>query len=111
MELEKFINKFGVNAIVKEIGIDRILEEYTSDEIMWELDDDEMADYLDDHHYDFSRFIETDEETLPLEEYSEMDLLTEVARRYKCRPFITKDDLKELICGIIDDIPSFCIDL
>lgn len=111
MTIEDFIEENGVSAIVKEMDLSDILDEFTTQEILYELDEDDMADYLNSRNYDFSQFIESDEEPIPLEECSEIELFQEFARRYKCSSFITKDDLKERICEFIDDIPSFCIDL
>lgn len=113
MTIKEFIEENGVSAIVNEMELSDILDEFTTEDILWEFDDDEIARYLDKHHYDFSKYVDDDEDDdrHSLDEYSEIELFKEFARRYKCSSFITKDDLKERICEFIDDIPNFCIDL
>lgn len=108
MEIQDFIEKFGISAIVKEIGLSNILDEFTSDEVMWELDDDDMADYLADHRYDFSKFVEK-EDDYSIDDYSDKELLYELCKRHSCRNYFTKEDVKEKINEILDDIPQYTI--
>lgn len=111
MELKEFIEEFGVDAIVKEIGLDKVLEKYTSDDIMWKLDDDDMAEYLADHLYDFSKYVEKDDDDKELiDYYSDKELLYELCKRHSCRNYFTKEDIKEKINEILDSIPQYIID-
>lgn len=114
--IEDFIEEHGVSAIVKEMELSDILDNFTSDEIMWELDEDEMARYLDDHNYDFSEYIDDEEEDeeseeIGLSKYSINYLLQLIGNKLSSRNFLTKEDLKERICNYIDDLPNTCIDV
>ena len=71
--------------------LDDILDEYRSDS--------DIAEYLDNKGYDFSRYIDDEEDN-----YSETDLLVTLCRRLHPHGILTKEDMREIVNDYINDM-------
>lgn len=106
MELKELIENFGEKAIVDAIGLDRVLEHYTNVDILSELDEDDIVVYLERHNYDFSQFVDInndeDENGFTLDDFSDKELLYEICKRHTIKGFVDNNEMRTIINDIID---------
>ncbi len=115
---KEIIDKCKIEDIVEYIGTDMILSEITPSEVVeyYDLDDildeysfeSDIADYLADKGFDFSRYIETDEEIQELDDDSEDELLIKFCRRLHPRRVLMKEDIREIVNDYINDMINKC---
>ena len=89
---EDFLDEIPVHQIVQHYDLEDILDEYSFDY--------DIAEYLDNKGYDFSRYVEVEENEI--DDYSETDLLIEFCRRLHPEGILMKEDIREIINNYID---------
>lgn len=86
-DTDDILDGISVCDIALHYDLDDILDEYRSDS--------DIAEYLDNKGYDFSSYI--DDEENETDNYSETDLLITLCRRLHPHGILTKEDMREIV--------------
>ena len=95
---DDILDGISVCDIALHYDLDDILDEYRSDS--------DIAEYLDNKGYDFSSYI--DDEENEIDNYSETDLLVTLCRRLHPYGILTKEDMREIVNDYINDMINCC---
>lgn len=120
-EISDILDIKGKEDILDEIPVHEVLRHYDTDDILdgisvcdialhYDLDDildeyrsdSDIAEYLDNKGYDFSSYI--DDEENETDNYSETDLLVTLCRRLHPYGILTKEDMREIVNDYINDM-------
>ena len=120
-EISDILDIKGKEDILDEIPVHEVLQHYDTDDILdgisvcdiamhYDLDDildeyrsdSDIAEYLDNKGYDFSSYI--DDEENEIDNYSETDLLVTLCRRLHPYGILTKEDMREIVNDYINDM-------
>ena len=93
-DTDDILDGISVYDIAMHYDLDDILDEYRSDS--------DIAEYLDNKGYDFSSYI--DDEENEIDNYSETDLLVTLCRRLHPHGILTKEDMREIVNDYINDM-------
>ena len=93
-DTDDILDGISVYHIAMHYDLDDILDEYRSDS--------DIAEYLDNKGYDFSRHIDDEEDN-----YSETDLLVTLCRRLHPHGILTKEGMREIVNGYINDMINY----
>lgn len=118
-EISDILDIKGKEDILDEIPVHEVLRHYDTDDILdgisvcdialhYDLDDildeyrsdSDIAEYLDNKGYDFSSYI--DDEENETDNYSETDLLVTLCRRLHPHGILTKGDMREIVNDYIN---------
>ena len=124
-EISDILDIKGKEDILDEIPVHEVLRHYDTDDILdgisvcdialhYDLDDildeyrsdSDIAEYLDNKGYDFSSYI--DDEENEIDNYSETDLLVTLCRRLHPYGILTKEDMREIVNDYINDMINCC---
>lgn len=122
-EISDILDIKGKEDILDEIPVHEVLRHYDTDDILdgisvcdialhYDLDDildeyrsdSDIAEYLDNKGYDFSSYI--DDEENEINNYSETDLLVTLCRRLHPHGILTKEDMREIVNDYINDMTN-----
>lgn len=108
--IEDIVEYIGTDEILSKITPSEVVEYYDLDDILDECSfETDIADYLADKGFDFSRYIESDEEDVQeLDDYSEDELLIKFCRRLYPRRVLMKEDIREIANDYINDMVNKC---
>ena len=117
-EISDILDIKGKEDILDEIPVHEVLQHYDTDDILdgisvcdiamhYDLDDildeyrsdSDIAEYLDNKGYDFSSYIDDEEDN-----YSETDLLVTLCRRLHPHRILMKEDIREIVNNYINDM-------
>ena len=94
-DTDDILDGISVCDIALHYDLDDILDEYRSDS--------DIAEYLDNKGYDFSSYIDDEE----IDNYSETDLLVTLCRRLHPHGILTKEGMREIVNGYINDMINY----
>ena len=122
-EISDILDIKGKEDILDEIPVHEVLQHYDTDDILdgisvcdiamhYDLDDildeyrsdSDIAEYLDNKGYDFSSYI--DDEENEIDNYSETDLLVTLCRRLHPHRILMKEDIREIVNNYINNMTN-----